>query len=89
MSPRRPSSARFAVRTGHAASRRTALAAALGGALFSTGCNVAVDGGGEDDARSDAAGGSAIATAPFGSWASPIAAADLAKAAVSTSDVRV
>ena len=90
MSPRRPFTDRSAVRHGPDAPRRVALTAALGGALLASGCNVVV-GGGNDEARDgDAApGGTGITAAPFGSWASPIAAADLAKAAVGTSDVRV
>ena len=62
---------------------RRALALSLGVALFGSACSVAVD---DDDATSRAA---SVTTAAFGSWASPIAAADLAKAAVGTSDVRV
>jgi dipeptidyl aminopeptidase/acylaminoacyl peptidase len=67
---------------------RRALALALGAGLFATGCSR--DGG---TGAVDAAGAGSPAPAPtvaaFGSWASPIAAADLAKAAVGTSDVRV
>lgn len=53
------------------------LAASLGLAL-ATACT-------QDGSRA----GQATTTAPFGSWASPVAAADLARAAVSISDVRV
>lgn len=66
---------------------RRALALSLGTALLASACGVA------DDARDEGdTGGLAVpaaTTAAFGSWASPIAAADLAQAAVGTSDVRV
>jgi hypothetical protein len=64
---------------------------ALGTGLFATGCTGVVGGGGDSAGGADAAGGSPspVTAAPFGSWASPIAAGDLAKAAVGTSDVRV
>lgn len=89
MSPHRPPSLPFP----RSLPARRALALALGVGLLGTGCSVG--GGGAEDAG-DAAGGHAAApaaspttVAPFGSWASPIGAADLAKAAVGTSDVRV
>lgn len=81
MSPHRPSPSRRTTVV-----RRTRLAAALGAGLLGAGCSVST-GNGEADA--DAHGGTPVATAPYGSWASPIAAADLAKAAIGTSDVRV
>jgi dipeptidyl aminopeptidase/acylaminoacyl peptidase len=65
---------------------RRALSLALGAGLFATACSRDAGTGAADDAG---AGSPAPAVAPFGSWASPIAAADLAKAAVGTSDVRV
>jgi dipeptidyl aminopeptidase/acylaminoacyl peptidase len=89
MSPRFPLPASSAFPRQAGAVRRSTLALALGGALAGTGCSV----GSEGDAaagRSEAmAGGGGITTAAFGSWSSPIAAADLATAAVGTSDVRV
>ena len=71
--------------------RRT-LTIALGAGLALAGCGGTGSGGG--DAGNGADGGNASAPpghaiAPFGAWASPIAAADLAKAAVGISDVRV
>jgi dipeptidyl aminopeptidase/acylaminoacyl peptidase len=86
MSPHRPSSLAFP----RSLPARRALALALGTGLLGGGCSVAVDGGANDAGAADAAkSGSPANAAPFGSWASPIAAADLAKAAVGTSDVRV
>ena len=82
MSPRRPPP------LPSRASPTRALALSLGGALLASACSVAVEGG--DDARAnDAPGATPVTTAAFGSWASPIAAADLARAAVGISDVRV
>ena len=82
MSPRRPPL------LPSRASPTRALALSLGGALLASACSVGVEGG--DDARAkDAPGATPVTTAAFGSWASPIAAADLAKAAVGISDVRV
>ena len=72
-----------------AASRR-ALAIALGAGLAGAGCSVAVDDGTAVDGHPGAEPPApSAAVAAFGSWASPIAAADLAKAAVAVSDVRV
>ena len=92
MSPHRLSSLPFP----RSLPARRALALALGAGLLGAGCSVAVEGGGDDAGGADADGRAAediavepAASAPFGSWASPIAAADLAKAAVGTSDVRV
>ncbi|GAB3739095.1 S9 family peptidase [Silanimonas algicola] len=66
---------------------RRALALALGAGLLAAGCTV-TDRDGSAPVNAGA-GRSPATTAPFGSWASPIAAGDLAKAAVGTSDVRV
>lgn len=83
MSPRRP-----LLLPPRALPARRALALSLGVALLGSACSVATEGGAEAPA-SEGPGAAAATTAPFGSWASPIAAGDLAKAAVGTSDVRV
>ncbi len=87
MSPLRPTSPLFP----RSLPARRALALALGTGLFATGCSGGAGEGSDNAASGESAGAAAasVVAAPFGSWASPIAAGDLAKAAVGTSDVRV